>query len=94
MTKNYLVREAHVAGIDFLSDLSRIRFLCRRGMKELDVLLEGFLRRQYAQAGADEQASFLSLLAREDPDIWAWIVGQTPPPAEFADVVTRLQRNA
>ncbi|GAC1625337.1 MAG: FAD assembly factor SdhE [Nevskia sp.] len=77
-----------------MSDLSRIKFLCRRGMKELDVLLQNFLERHYAQASPEEQWNFLRLLEREDPDIWAWIVGQTPPPAPFADVVARLQRNA
>jgi len=77
-----------------MSDLSRIRFLCRRGMKELDVLLDGYLTRHYAAATSEQQWDFLRLLEREDPDIWAWIVGQTPPPAQFADVITRLQRNA
>lgn len=77
-----------------MSDLPRIRFLCRRGMKELDVLLERFLARHYEQAQASEQQCFLALLQCEDPDVWDWIVGQTPPPAEFADVVARLQRNA
>lgn len=77
-----------------MSDLARIRFLCRRGMKELDVLLEGYLARHYASDSQDQQWAFLRLLEREDPDIWAWILGQTPTPAPFADVIARLQRNA
>ncbi len=77
-----------------MSDLSRIRFLCRRGMKELDVLFGGYLSRRYANATTEQQETFLQLLQREDPDIWAWVVGQTPPPALFADVIAELQRNA
>ena len=77
-----------------MSDIARLRFLCRRGMKELDVLMQGYLERHYEKASPDEQWAFLRLLEREDPDIWAWIVGQTPAPAPFADVVARLQRNA
>lgn len=77
-----------------MSDLSRIRFLCRRGMKELDVLLQGYLERHYANASPEEQWTFLRLLEREDPDIWAWVVGQTAPPPPFAHVIAELQRNA
>lgn len=77
-----------------MSDLSRLRFRCRRGMKELDVLLEAFVSRHYAQSAPAEQASFVRLLDCEDPDLWAWIVGQAPAPTEFAHVIERLQRNA
>jgi antitoxin CptB len=76
-----------------MNDLSRIRFLCRRGMKELDVLFQRYLDHRYAAATPEEQAVFLRLLECEDPDIWAWIVGQTPPPVQFADVIDRLQRH-
>lgn len=77
-----------------MSDLSRIKFLCRRGMKELDVLFTGYLERHYERASPDEQWTFLRLLEREDPDIWAWVVGQTEAPPQFAHVVAELQRNA
>ncbi|MBV8062204.1 MAG: succinate dehydrogenase assembly factor 2, partial [Nevskia sp.] len=40
------------------------------------------------------QAAFLDLLEREDPDIWAWLIGHTQPPAELADVIQRLQRQS
>jgi antitoxin CptB len=76
-----------------MSELSRIRFRCRRGMKELDVLLEAFLSRHYTDADLALQQSFLAVLDVEDPDLWAWIIGHAPPPAQFADVIARLQRN-
>jgi antitoxin CptB len=76
-----------------MNDLSRIRFLCRRGMKELDVLFQRYLDNRYAAAAPEEQRVFLRLLECEDPDIWAWIVGQVPPPEPFADVIARLQRH-
>lgn len=76
-----------------MNDLSRIKFLCRRGMKELDVLLQRYLDRHYASDTPEQQWTFLRLLEREDPDIWAWIVGQTEAPSQFADVIARLQRH-
>jgi antitoxin CptB len=69
----------------------RIRWRCRRGMRELDVLLEGYFDRRYDQAAPAEQQQFLQLLEREDPDIWAWLIGHQPPPPELADVIERLQ---
>ena len=72
-------------------DRGRIRWRCRRGMRELDVLLENYLNRHFDQAATPEQAQFLLLLDQEDPDIWAWLIGHAQPPAELANVILRLQ---
>jgi antitoxin CptB len=77
-----------------LPDLSRLRFLCRRGMKELDVLFTRWLERRYPAASPDERWIFVRLLEREDPELWSWIVGQTEPPIDVADVITQLRANA
>lgn len=76
-----------------MTDLARIRFLCRRGMKELDVLFTGWLDRRYPTASAADRWTFLRLLECEDPELWAWIVGQSAPPPAYADVVDQLRRN-
>lgn len=52
-----------------MTDPRRLRWLCRRGMKELDLLLLGYLDRRYAGAPAGEQAAFVRLLSMQDPDI-------------------------
>ena len=70
-----------------------LRWRQRRGMKELDVLLERYFTRHYESAAAAEKAAFKQLLEREDPDIWLWVVGQTEPPAEFAHVIAALRRH-
>ncbi len=75
-------------------DRGRIRWRCRRGMRELDVLLESYFLHRFDQADAAEQAAFLNLLDCEDPDIWAWLIGHALPPAELADVVLRLQHQS
>ncbi|MDR3418173.1 MAG: succinate dehydrogenase assembly factor 2 [Nevskia sp.] len=72
-------------------DRGRIRWRCRRGMRELDVLLEGYLNCRFDHAPAAEQQAFLRLLDCEDPDIWSWLLGYTPPPAELVDVVAKLR---
>lgn len=63
----------------------------RRGMKELDVVLERYHRSRYPQASAAERAAFESLLDREDPEIWSWMMGHADAPAEFAAIVTVLR---
>ncbi len=70
-----------------------LRWRQRRGMKELDVLLERYFRRHSETASAAEREAFARLLEREDPEIWLWVVGQQDPPAEFADVIAALRRH-
>ena len=68
-----------------------LRWRLRRGMKELDVLLERYHRDRYGAAAAAERAAFERLLEREDPEIWQWLMGHVPVPPEFADVVARIR---
>lgn len=70
-----------------------LRWMQRRGMKELDVLLERYSRRHYEDASPEQRAAFAKLLGREDPEIWLWVVGQEAPPAEFIDVIAALRRH-
>ena len=71
----------------------QLRWRQRRGMKELDVLLERYYHRHYETASAEDRAAFSKLLDREDPEIWLWIVGQAESPAEFANVIAALRRH-
>jgi len=62
------------------TELSRLRWRCRRGMRELDQLLEDYLRTRYAAATAAEQESFRQLLELADPVIYSWLLGREQPP--------------
>ena len=70
-----------------------LRWQQRRGMKELDVLLERYFHRYYETSTPEERATYARLLEREDPEIWLWVVGQEAPPAEFANVIAALRRH-
>jgi antitoxin CptB len=50
-------------------EMSRLRWRCRRGMRELDMLLLDYVENRYQQAGEDEQRAFRHLLTTPDPDI-------------------------
>jgi antitoxin CptB len=57
----------------------RLRWRCRRGMRELDALLGWYLEARYARADAATQASFAALLERQDPELWDWLLGRSQP---------------
>ena len=71
----------------------RLKWLLRRGMKELDVLLERYHQRRYHAASQTERDAFARLLQCEDPEILQWILGQAPSPFEFEHVITQLRRH-
>ena len=59
-----------------MSELSRLRWLCRRGMKELDVVLTRYLDGGFNQASQQEQQAFKHLLEMPDPDLFSLLVGR------------------
>ena len=54
---------------------ARIRWACRRGMLELDVLCMPFVEEAHDSLDAKQQATFQRLLTQEDPDLFAWFMG-------------------
>ena len=73
------------------TDLRRLRWLCRRGMKELDIVLGWYLDDCFPSAEEAERQAFVELLAIEDPVIWHWLVGSAPlPEGLLGHVVGRL----
>ncbi|CAN5194783.1 hypothetical protein BH24PSE2_BH24PSE2_16490 [soil metagenome] len=60
-------------------------------MRELDVLLEGYMDRRWETAGASEQAVFAALLELQDPLLADLLLGRAAAPdVETARVVDRI----
>jgi antitoxin CptB len=57
------------------AEVRRLRWRCRRGMRELDQLLEGWLDTAWAQATDTERRDFPRLLDCEDDRLWRWLMG-------------------
>jgi antitoxin CptB len=55
----------------------------RRGFRELDLILGGFADRRLATMTETELEAFAVLLEAPDQEVYAWIVGQAPPPEVF-----------
>lgn len=56
---------------------SRIRWDCRRGMLELDIVLARFMEQNFERLAPQEVEAFKDLLAYSDPDLWALIQSDT-----------------
>ena len=52
----------------------RLKWRCRRGMRELDVLLERYLDRDYPQADGESRQAFEQLLEMSDPQLKALLL--------------------
>ena len=61
-------------------DMGRLIWRCRRGMKELDLLLTGYLREHWTQAGPAERAAFERILELPDPLLAAYLMEREIPP--------------
>lgn len=52
---------------------ARLRWECRRGMLELDIVLARFLEREFARLSPQEVEAFRGLLAYPDTELWGLI---------------------
>ena len=60
-------------------DLGKLRWRCRRGMKELDVLLTRYVEEDYLAATPEQQAAFRVLLDSQDPVLNDYFLGRECP---------------
>ena len=52
-----------------MTSISKIRWQCRRGMRELDELLSGYLESSYQKISNEEKKAFNKLLELSDPEL-------------------------
>lgn len=65
-----------------MSELSRLRWQCRRGTRELDILLENYLNHYYLNANSEEQKCFNDLLTLEDSELLPYLMLDKVPESE------------
>ncbi len=74
------------------TELQRLRWRSRRGMRELDQLFGRYLDRVWLGASVGERAVFERLLACEDDRLWRWFLGyEIPEDAELHALVERIR---
>ena len=74
---------------------SQLEWRCRRGMRELDVLLMRYVEQGYDAADAPERAAFEMLLSLQDPEILDLLTGRIVADDPALDaIVQRLLAHA
>jgi antitoxin CptB len=80
--------DAPVSGQGPAADRPRMAWRCRRGMKELDLLLAGWLDTRFEQASAELRRQFEALLELPDPLLARYLLGgERPEQADLAALV-------
>ena len=75
-----------------MGDLDRIRWHCRRGLLELDLILAQFLERHFDRLDGEQRKLFIEMLAQPDNDLLDWALGRgEPSDARYRPVVELLR---
>ena len=74
-------------------ELPRLRWQCRRGMLELDLMLQNYIEHHYQQATDTDKESFKTLLTFPDQELLEYLMGQeTPSNKEVAHVAQQVRK--
>lgn len=74
-------------------EFERARWRCRRGMLELDIILQRFMDAYYCQLSADELQQFDRMLILPDNDLWDLICArETLREESLMPVLSLLQK--
>ncbi|AKH39035.1 MULTISPECIES: FAD assembly factor SdhE [Nitrosomonas] len=68
----------------------RLYWRCRRGLLELDIVLQRFLDKYYAQLDEAQLNTFESLLLLPDNDLWDIISSKKEAPSENLKSLLKL----
>lgn len=72
---------------------SQLHWRCRRGMLELDLLLNTFVEMQYSHLSSEDTALFLSLLEYPDQVLLELLLGKMESSdAMVSDLAARIRR--
>ncbi len=74
-------------------NFSRLYWRCRRGMRELDLLLIPFLESEYADLPVQQQQDFIDMLEATDPELFSWLTGNVIASEPRFEVIVKLVRD-
>lgn len=77
-----------------MKELERARWRCRRGLLELDIVLQRFMDKHYPQLSETELQQLATLLDLSDNDLWDMITTRKEPEDASLRPVLRLLQAA
>jgi len=73
----------------------KLKWLCRRGMKELDILLERFIDLNQESLAAGSWPELETLLQTEDDVLWDWFQDVMHPDASsYQELLEQIRRDS
>jgi antitoxin CptB len=80
-----------MAGMITDEEINRMRWAARRGMLELDLVLEPFVVARYASLDERDRLRFQQLMSCEDQDLFAWFMQrERPEDEELRAIVSKV----
>ena len=71
---------------------SRILWRCRRGIKEMDIVLQDFIKDSYDELNNENKSAFSKLLEEQDLDILNWVLGKDKPEdAALIEIIKKIR---
>lgn len=74
------------------AEIKRLKWRCRRGMRELDQLLVGWVLHCYDSASIEERDTFDALLQLQDPEIMAMMNGNYTD-SSYATIIEQIRQH-
>lgn len=71
-------------------ELDKVKWASKRGMLELDLILEPYVDHAYQNLNLDDKKAFLALLTCEDQDLFCWFIKTQPADIEHAETVDKV----
>ena len=70
----------------------KVIYRARRGLKEIDVYFDPYVKQHYLNADETEKQLFAELVEQEDPDLLDWFMQvSAPPKPELAALIAKLK---
>ncbi len=70
----------------------KVIYRARRGLKELDMYFDPYVRQHYLTAPEADKQAFAMLIEQEDPDLLDWFMAvSTPAHTEMGRMVEKLK---
>jgi succinate dehydrogenase / fumarate reductase iron-sulfur subunit/antitoxin CptB len=75
-----------------MGEIDRVRWHCRRGLLELDLVLNHFVDNRFQQLTPDQKGALTRLLDLPDNDLWDLVIGRAQiDDAGCAEIVGMLR---
>ena len=77
-----------------ITEVSKLKWRCRRGMRELDAVLQAFLAKSFASLNDADKLRFEAILDLPDPELYGYLAGRAEPSnRDHARLIERIRES-